>query len=90
MAFSKKEEKFGWLLGAILLLYGNARIIYISLTSTNEDKYLILYYPIAYLLTYCMPWLFSEDFKYSEPIIKIIARLAMVFLFGGMLGIVAG
>lgn len=66
------------------VIWGNGRIIYISLTSTNGDEYLILYYPIAYLLTYCMPWLFTKDFKYEEPIVKIFCRLCMVILFGGL------
>lgn len=71
-----------------IIIVGNGRLIFISLTSTNGDEYLILYYPIAYLLTYCMPWLFTKTFKYDEPIVKIFCRLSIVILFGAIMGII--
>lgn len=90
MTFSEKMDKIGNTIFVILVvlcvLFGNDRIIYTSLISTSDsmDKYLILYYPIAYLLTYCMPWLFSKDFKYEKPIFKMVCRLCMVIFFAGI------
>lgn len=80
--FERIEDNISIFLLIFFVIWGNGRIIYTSLTSTNEDEYLILYYPIAYLLTYCMPGLFSKNFKYEEPIVKIFCRLSMVIFFG--------
>lgn len=82
--FEDIEDIIGIILTVFFIIWGNCRIIYVSLTSTNEDKYLILYYPIAYLLTYCAPGLFTRSFKYEKPINKIFTRLFVVIFIGGL------
>lgn len=82
--FERIEDNISIFLLIFFVIWGNGRIIYTSLTSTNGDEYLILYYPIAYLLTYCMPWLFPKDLKYEDSIVKIFCKLAVMIFFGSL------
>lgn len=68
---------------ALILLGGNIALI---TDAIMHEPLELLYYPIAYLLTYLTPWLFNFS-KYDGAAIRIIVRCFIVIILGGILGL---
>lgn len=78
----KEEELTIIILIPTILLIGNLLLI----SKAFKEPEVLLYYPIAYLLTCLTPWLFNFD-KNEEAGVKITARCLVVILFGCVLGL---
>lgn len=81
--FEEYEELIAIIILALCVLAGN---IFLITHAIMHEPIVILYYPIAYLLTYLTPWLFNFS-KYDDATIKIMARCFIVIIFGGILGL---
>ena len=83
----KKIEEYEELIAIIILtlcvLAGN---IFLITHAIMHEAIVILYYPIAYLLTYLTPWLFDFD-KYDNAAVRICARCIVIIIFGAILGL---
>lgn len=77
------EELIPIIILALCVLAGN---IFLITRAIMHEPIVILYYPIAYLLTYLTPWFFNFS-KYDTVTIRIIARCFIVIIFGGILGL---
>lgn len=81
--FKEYEEFIAIMILALCVLAGNIILI---VHAIMHEPIVILYYPIAYLLTYLTPWFFNFS-KYDDATIRIIARCFIVIIFGGILGL---
>ena len=79
---NKFEKIFTIILICFAVIWGNAKLIHACIV--DHFYCVLLYYPIAYLLT-CIPgYMFTKDFKYEKWWVKAIGRTALVLLFGGL------
>lgn len=81
--FKKNEESIAIIILALIVLAGNILLIAHAIM---REPIVILYYPVAYLLTYLTPWFFNFD-KYDNAAVRISARCFIVIIVGGALGL---
>ena len=81
--FEEYEEFIAIIIFALCILAGN---IFLITHAIMHEHIVILYYPIAYLLTYLMPGLFVFS-KYDSAAVKIRTRCIVIIIFGAILGL---
>ena len=79
---SKSDKIIGIVIVGLCVIIGNIRLLYWAIT---DCIWLLLYYPLAFILTYIPNYIFIKDaFKYDDFSISFICRSIVVICFAGI------